>query len=260
MPTPEEQAREKIDQLLEAAGWRVQDRSQLNLGAAVGVAVREFPLQTGFADYLLFVNRQAAGVVEAKPVGMTLGGVAEQSAAYLTGLLANIPHVRLPLPFAYESTGIETLFRDERDPEPRSRRVFAFHRPETLAELAEEPETLRARLRGMPPLMTEGLWDAQVEAIQNLEQSFAQDRPRALIQMATGSGKTFTAVSFVYRLVKFAKARRVLFLVDRNNLVPQDPEDEPAPVLLARIRAQRAGLGSSKGRKGKSRQMRLSTV
>jgi type I restriction enzyme R subunit len=70
----------------------------------------------------------------------------------------------------------------------------------------------------MPPLITEGLWDAQIEAIQHLERSFAEDRPRALIQMATGSGKTFTAVSFVYRLVKFARARRVLFLVDRNNL------------------------------------------
>ena len=199
MPTPEEQAREKIDHLLDAAGWRVQDRNQLNLGAALGVAVREFPLQTGFADYLLFVDRQAAGVVEAKPEGTTLSGVAEQSAAYLTGLPSNIPHVQLPLPFAYESTGVETFFRDERDPEPRSRRVFAFHRPETLAEWAREAETLRARLRGMPPLITEGLWDAQIEAIHNLEQSFAQDRPRALIQMATGSGKTFTAVSFVYR-------------------------------------------------------------
>ena len=225
MPTPEEQARQKIDQLLDAAGWQVQDRSALNLGAARGVAVREFPLETGFADYMLFVDRKAVGVIEAKPEGTTLSGVADQSAAYLTGLPANIPHVQLPLPFAYESTGVETFFRDERDPEPRSRRVFAFHQPETLAEWAAEgtgaaccAPTLRARLRDMPPLVTKGLWDAQIEAIQNLEQSFAEDRPRALIQMATGSGKTFTAVSFVYRLVKFARAQRVLFLVDRNNL------------------------------------------
>jgi type I restriction enzyme R subunit len=225
MPTPEEQAREKIDQLLDAAGWQVQDRNQLNLGAGRGVAFREFPLTSGFADYLLFVDRKAVGVIEAKPEGTTLSGVAEQSAAYLTGLPSHIPHVQLPLPFAYESTGVETYFRDERDPEPRSRRVFAFHQPETLAGWAAEgtgaaccAPTLRARLRQMPPLVTEGLWDAQIEAIQNLEVSFAQDRPRALIQMATGSGKTFTAVSFVYRLVKFARAGRVLFLVDRNNL------------------------------------------
>jgi hypothetical protein len=69
MPTPEERAREKIDQLLEAAGWQVQDRNQLNLGAARGVAVREFPLTTGFADYLLFADRKAVGVIEAKPEG-----------------------------------------------------------------------------------------------------------------------------------------------------------------------------------------------
>jgi type I restriction enzyme R subunit len=229
MPTPEEQARETIDQLLEAAGWRVQDREGLNLGVARGVAVREFPLTTGFADYLLFADRRAVGVVEAKPAGTTLSGVAEQSAAYLTGLPANIPHVQLPLPFAYESTGVETYFRDERDPDPRSRRVFAFHQPETLADWAGKgapgsrgaaccAPTLRARLRQMPALLTKGLWDAQIEAVRNLERSFAENRPRALIQMATGSGKTYTAVTFTYRLVKFAGARRVLFLVDRNNL------------------------------------------
>jgi len=111
---PEEKARQRIDALLEAAGWSVQDMSQLNLGASLGVAVREFPLESGFADYLLFVDRKAVGVVEAKPEGTTLSGVAEQSTAYLTGLPANIPHVQLPLPFAYESTGIETFFRAER--------------------------------------------------------------------------------------------------------------------------------------------------
>lgn len=215
---PEEKARRRIDALLEAAGWSVQDMSQLNLAASLGVAVREFPLESGFADYLLFVDRKAVGVIEAKPEGTTLSGVAEQSGAYLTSLPANIPHVQLPLPFAYESTGIETFFRDERDPNPRSRRAFAFHRPETLWEWLGQGDTLRARLQAMPPLITEGLRDCQTEAIVNLEQSFAQARPRALIQMATGSGKTYAAVSFIYRLIKFAAARRVLFLVDRNNL------------------------------------------
>lgn len=215
---PEEKARRRIDALLEAAGWSVQDMSHLNLAASLGMAVREFPLESGFADYLLFVDRKAVGVIEAKPEGTTLSGVAEQSGTYLTSLPANIPHVQLPLPFAYESTGIETFFRDERDPDPRSRRAFAFHRPETLWEWLEQGDTLRARLQAMPPLITEGLRDCQTEAIVNLEQSFAQARPRALIQMATGSGKTYAAVSFIYRLIKFAAARRVLFLVDRNNL------------------------------------------
>jgi len=222
MPTPESLARQQIDQLLAASGWTVQDRAGMNLYASRGVAVREFPVEGGFADYMLFVDRKAMGVVEAKKVGMTLSGVAEQAGSYAAGLQQHVPHIgKDRLPFVYESTGVESFFRDERDPEPRSRRVFTFHRPEMLAEWSEDSSTLRALLRQMPlinPLNTAGLWTAQAEAITHLEKSFAQDKPRALIQMATGSGKTYTAVSFVYRLIKFAKAKRVLFLVDRNNL------------------------------------------
>jgi type I restriction enzyme R subunit len=218
---PETLARINIDQQLSDAGWQVQDRLQMNLYAGLGVAVREYPLATGFADYLLFVDRKAVGIIEAKAEGATLSGVAEQAGLYVTGLPQNIPHVMLPLPFQYESTGVETLFRDNRDPQPRSRRIFTFHRPETLAEWAAEAETMRQRVQQFPPLQRAGLWAAQAQAIQNLEQSFAKDQPRALIQMATGSGKTFTAVSAIYRLIKFARARRVLFLVDRSNLARQ---------------------------------------
>jgi len=139
MTTPEARARQNIDALLTACGWVVQDRAAMNLHAGRGVAVREFPLQTGYADYLLFVDRKAAGVLEAKAEGIPLAGVAEQAGVYAVGLPDNIPHVALPLPFLYESTGVETFFRDNRDPEPRSRRVFAFHRPETLAEWIDEP-------------------------------------------------------------------------------------------------------------------------
>ena len=124
----------------------------------------------------------------------------------------------MPLPFSYESTGSETFFRDLRDPNSRSRRVFAFHKPEVLHEWLLQSNTLRARLENLPPLITEGLRDCQVEAIRNLDVSFAEARPRALIQMASGSGKTFDAVTFVYRLIKFANAKRILFLVDRNTL------------------------------------------
>jgi type I restriction enzyme R subunit len=215
---PEEKAREHIDQLLAKAGWCVQNRDELDLGAALGVAVREFPLESGFADYLLFVDRKACGAIEAKPAGATLSGVAEQSGKYITSLPPNIPHVQLPLPFAYESTGIETFFRDIRDPDPRSRRVFAFHQPETLHRWLSREDTLRARLGLMPPLILDGLRQCQIEAIVNVEQSLADARPRALIQMATGSGKTFAAVTLAYRLVKHADATRILFLVDRNNL------------------------------------------
>jgi type I restriction enzyme R subunit len=183
------------------------------------VAVGEFPLTTGFADYMLFVDRRPIGVAEAKAVGKTLSGVEVQTARYSQGLLDllrdNAWHA--PLPFFYQSTGVETYFTDVRDPEPRSRRAFSFHRPETLAEWSGRPDTLRARMRRMPPLITTGLWPAQIE-VQNLGRSFAANRPRALIQMATGFGKTYTAVTFVYRLIKHAKARRVLFMVDRTNL------------------------------------------
>ncbi|MGI8859998.1 MAG: type I restriction-modification enzyme R subunit C-terminal domain-containing protein [Rubrobacteraceae bacterium] len=204
--------------MLELAGWDVQDMRDLDFSASRGVAVREFPLEAGFADYMLFVDREAVGVVEAKKKGTPLGGVDTQSRKYLEGLPDHVRRVSTPLPFAYESTGLETVFRDVRDPEYRSRRVFSFHRPGTLAGWATEPETLRARLKTLPPLAGDGLRGCQVDAIRGLEQSFAENRPRALIQMATGSGKTFTAVSFVYRLIKNSGARRVLFLVDRANL------------------------------------------
>ena len=215
---PEERAREKIDQLLEAAGWSVQDYRQLNLRASLGVAVRDLSLKTGPADYVLFVDGKPVGVIEAKPLGTTLSGVAEQSGGYLASIPESLPHVDEPPRFGYESTGLETYFRDLADPDPRSRRIFSFHTPETLNGWLSHEDTLRARLQSLPRLMTDGLRECQIEAITNLERSFAEARPRALIQMASGSGKTYTAVSFIYRLIKHADARRVLFLVDRSNL------------------------------------------
>ena len=185
----------------------------LDFTASRGVAIREFPLKAGFADYMLFVDRQAV-VVEAKKKGTPLSGVDTQSKKYLDGLPAHVQRVGTPLPFAYESTGVETVFRDIRDPDYRSRRVFSFHRPGTLMDRAREPERLRARLKTMPTLATAGLRDCQIEAIDGLEHSLAENRPRSLIQMATGSGKTFTAVSSTYRLIKHIGAGRVLFLVD----------------------------------------------
>src|SRR5215208_6650244 len=204
--------------MLAAAGWAVQDRKAVNLSASKGVAIREFSLEAGFADYMLFVDRQAVGIVEAKKEGTSLSGVDTQSQKYLDGFPPYVQRVGTPLPFAYESTGVETVFRDVRDPDYRSRRVFAFHCPETLLGWAREPDTLRARLKKMPPLARVGLRECQVEAIEGLEHSLSENRPRSLIQMATGSGKTFTAVSFAYRLIKHAGAGRVLFLVDRANL------------------------------------------
>jgi type I restriction enzyme R subunit len=132
--TPEEKARKNIDSLLELAGWRVQNLKDYDPTQSLGVAVREFPLTCGPVDYALFVDRNGVGVIEAKPEGTTLGGVDSQSGKYADSFPENYPHVHLPLPFVYESTGIETLFRDLRDPTPRSRRVFAFHKPVTLRD------------------------------------------------------------------------------------------------------------------------------
>jgi len=219
---PEQRARQQIDAQLVASGWIVQDYKRFNPGAGRGIALREVPLKSGTCDYLLLVDRNAVGVVEAKKEGTLLSGVAEQSDHYA----ANLPdffHTLTAgsLPFLYESTGVETVFRDERDPEPRSRQVFSFHRPETLTAWLAEPDTLRARLAALPmahPLPAQNLRACQLEGIANLEASFAVDHPRALIQMATGAGKTYTACSFTYRLIKYAGAKRVLFLVDRANL------------------------------------------
>ena len=236
--TPEEEARETIDKMLGQSGWDVQDVENANIHAKKGVAIGEFPLNPGhgFADYLLYVDGKATGVIEAKKVGNTLTGVEIQSDKYKTGLPENLPAWYRPLPFCYQSTGVETRFTNDLDPVPRSRDIFSFHRPETFEEWLKDdtpvpgekasespapfgkPSTLNLRLKQMPVLIEGGLWPAQIVAVKNLEKSLAQNRPRALIQMATGSGKTFTAINFIYRLIKFAKARRVLFLVDRGNL------------------------------------------
>ena len=231
---PEDKAREVIDKMLEKSGWHVCDYKDANIHAHRGVVLRYFPLKQGHgeADYLFYVDAKAAGVIEAKKTGITLSGVEIQSGKYTKGLPDGLPAWYRPLPFAYESTGEETQFTNGLDPDPRSRNVFSFHRPETLISwLAEDAvvdmaaetkqtfnETLRCKLLKMPPLHEEGLWPAQIKAIKNLEKSLAENRPRALIQMATGSGKTFTAVNFIYRLIKFGEANRILFLVDRANL------------------------------------------
>ena len=240
---PEQQARERIDYMLDAVGWVLQDKTAMNLYAGQGVAVREFSLKSGhgFADYLLFVDAQAVGVLEAKPVGHTLTGVEVQAKKYATGLPDGITAPVKPLPFLYLSTGAITRFTNLLDPHPRSREVFAIHRPETIAEwltantldawvkasgshtAADDTRisTLRSRIRTLPGLEQGFLYPNQVRAIVKLEASLKQDRPRSLIQMATGSGKTKMAITAIYRLIKFADARRVLFLVDRSNLGEQ---------------------------------------
>jgi type I restriction enzyme, R subunit len=219
---PEQIARDQIDKRLLAAGWLVQDKASLNPNAALGVAVREYPTDTGPADYVLFVDGRAVGVVEAKPDswGERLTTVEEQSSGYASAKLKWVSNAE-PLPFLYESTAVVTRFTDGRDPSPRSREVFTFHRPETLKAWRNDPLSLRAGLQQLPELNTEGLRDCQIKAITKLEASLQLGKPRALVQMATGSGKTFTAITQIYRLLKHAGARRILFLVDTKNLGEQ---------------------------------------
>jgi type I restriction enzyme, R subunit len=225
--TPEARARVQIDAMLASAGWVVQDAGKANLASSRGVAVREFVLEPphGRVDYLLFVDREAAGVIEAKPEGATLTGVEWQSAKYLNGPPDWVTSaLEGPLPFAYQSTGVETRFTNTLDPDARSRQVFWFHRPETLAAWIGEARatplapTLRQRLTKMPPPDLADLWPPKDVAVHNLERSLAEQRPRALIQMATGSGKTLLAAFVSYRLIKDASARRILFLIDRAHL------------------------------------------
>lgn len=215
---PEQRARALIDRQLAGAGWIVQDRDEMNLGAALGVAVREYQMAAGPCDYLLFVDRKACGVLEAKPEGKTLSGFSDQASGYQHQLPSHLANWGEPLRLDYEANGSEILFSDRADPERRSRYLFGFHRPETLLGWLKKGESLRARLKHLPPLVTDGLRECQVEAITKLEKSLAQAKSRALVQMTMGAGKTFTAATLVYRLLAHADANRVLFLVDRNNL------------------------------------------
>src|SRR5205823_8116645 len=144
MATPEEQARQLIDAQLAASGWIVQSYKDMNLAAGPGLAVNEFPGAHGPADYLLYVDARAIGVVEAKPVGHTLKGVEGQSASYADGLAAKLPAWRRPLPFQYEATGEVTQFTNWTEPNARSRDIFSFHRPETLREMVQQEKPLRA--------------------------------------------------------------------------------------------------------------------
>jgi type I restriction enzyme R subunit len=224
---PEQIARDAIDAQLRASGWAVQNKNAFNPNEAEGQAVREYTTDSGPADYVLFVDRKAVGVIEAKKetLGHNITTVEDQTKEYAVSKLKWIQHTGQALPFLYEATGVLTRFTDQRDPKPRSREIFSFHRPETLREFLSQEKSLRARLQDFPVLDTAGLRDCQITAITELEKSLNLAKPRALVQMATGSGKTFTAITSIYRLLKLAKAKRVLFLVDTRNLGEQAEQE-----------------------------------
>jgi len=222
---PEQIARDNIDRQLNDCGWIIQNKKKINLTAGLGVAVTEYQTDIGPSDYVLFVAGKPIGVIEAKKEeeGVRLTVYEDQSKDYADSKLKYLNNA--PLPFVYESTGDLTRFTDYRDPKPRSRPVFTFYRPETFQEWLKRGNSLRRRVLDLPALQTAGLRDCQIIAINKLEDSFRRNQPKALIQMATGSGKTFTAITAIYRLLTYAKAKRVLFLVDTRNLGEQAEQE-----------------------------------
>ena len=222
MMTPEQEAREVIDKKLRQSGWIVQNMNEVNPMAALGVAVREYPTDTGPVDYALFVEGAPVGVIEAKKdaFGENITTVESQSSRYANSIFKWIK-TEYRIRFAYEATSKLTKFTDYEDIKFRSRAVFSFHRPETLKALLLQSDTLRNNLKRLPVLDVEGFRQCQIKAINNLDRSFAENKTKALVQMATGAGKTFTAITAVYRLLKYGKMKRVLFLVDTKSLGEQ---------------------------------------
>lgn len=220
--TPEQEARIVIDEKLKMSGWQVQNVNQLNLLAGLGVAVREFPTSTGPVDYVLFINGEPVGVIEAKKssAGENITVVEEQSSRYANSTFKWINRDH-SIRFAYEATDKLVKFTDYKDIKYRSRKVFSFHRPEYLESLLQASDTIRNNMKHFPPLNPVGFRDCQINAINNMDVSFADNRPRALVQMATGAGKTFTAITEAYRLLKYGKMNRILFLVDTKSLGEQ---------------------------------------
>ena len=235
---PEDKARVTIDRKLIESGWTIQDVKSLNLSASLGIAVREFPTSTGPVDYALFLEGIPVGVIEAKKseLGENITSVESQSARYATSTFKWIKN-EYRIRFAYEATDKLTRFTDYDDIKYRSRTVFSFHRPETLLALLRQPDTIRNNMKRFPEFDPTGFRKCQITAIENLDASFADNRPKALVQMATGAGKTFTAITAAYRLLKYGKMNRILFLVDTKGLGEQaereflayKPTDDPRP-------------------------------
>lgn len=220
--SPEEKARLEIDKQLITCGYTLQDMNEINPAASKGVIVREFPTDSGPVDYLIFIDKVPVGVIEAKEINKgekLVVDVEKQTNRYKNSKFKYYDYVDIR--FVYETTGQITRFTDYHDNDYRSREVFTFHSPDELAYMLAEKDTLRNRMKHFPVFSTNGFRDCQIKAIRSLEESFSENKPRALIQMATGAGKTYTAITAIYRLLKYAGAKRILFLVDTKNLGKQ---------------------------------------
>ena len=217
--TPEEKARVKIDQMFEDAGWQVVDRDFYS-PTITAAAIREGLLIGNHeADYFLFINGMAVGILEAKrkEVDVASDIVCEQAELYARGVPDCYRAFSRPLPIIYQSNGETTYFRDFRDKDGELIELNHIHTPKEIVKLL----AIQDPYAGLPTLKRKGLRDCQYEAISELENSFRAGQNRALIVLATGAGKTYTACLAAYRLLAYTPMKRILFLVDRNNLGKQ---------------------------------------
>lgn len=224
--TPEEEARVLIDEMLAEAGWAVVSRSEY-LNVPYAQAVTEALTKGNHeADYLLFLDGRAIGVLEAKRKENSLGGkVAEQTAGYSTGALPWYKTWINPLPFLFMSNGDKLVFRNALDPKSEFEPIKKMLTPKQLVKLAREygikVDSEFAALPALPPVGPNGLRLCQHEAISALELAFKHGERRALLDIATGAGKTYTACMICYRQLTYTPVKRVLYLVDRTNLGKQ---------------------------------------
>lgn len=217
--TPEQIAREKIDRMFADAGWAVVDRNHYSPEISA-VAIEEGLMKDNCeADYLLFLNGKAVGVLEAKRAESDVisSGAAEQAEHYAKGVPDWCQTWQNPLPLVYLSNGKDLYFRDLRDPHGEYIQLKTIHTPKQIAKLLGITDFYAA----LPTLQKRGLRDCQYEAITELEKSFRAGQNRALMVLATGAGKTYTACLATYRMLNYTPMKRVLFLVDRNNLGKQ---------------------------------------
>ena len=216
---PEEKARIKIDQWFYDAGWEVVNRDQYT-PTSTAVAIREGLLKGNLeADYFLFINGKAVGVLEAKreEVDVSSGIVSDQVVTYAKNIPQYYQAYQRPLPLLYKSNGKIVLFKDYRDNDSDFEEINRIHTPWEIVKVLgiDDP------FAGLPTLRSKRLRDCQYEAVTELEKSFRIGQNRALMVLATGAGKTYTACLTAYRMLAYTPMRRVLFLVDRNNLGKQ---------------------------------------
>ena len=217
--TPEEKARIKIDQWFADAGWKVINRDDYE-PTCTAVAIREGLLKGNLeADYFLFINGKAVGVLEAKreETDAFASKVCEQAALYAKSVPNIYQTYQNPLPFIFTSNGKELYFCDFREKDSNFKQILSIPTPRELVKELGIEDTFA----GLPTLKKKGLRDCQYEAVTELEKSFRTDQKRALMVLATGAGKTYTACLAAYRMLSYTPMRRVLFLVDRNNLGKQ---------------------------------------